>query len=96
MQSVPQAQRPRIKMSPRSSVRLFCKRRLTAGLSGFPGLDLSSAAQPVWIIGSSQTAEGKKALEARSLSSSRISLCRSHCAVRLRVRHNYIQAHGEG
>ena len=76
MQSVPRAQRPRTKMSPRSSVRLFWRRRLTAGLSGFSGLDLGSAARLVWILGSSRTAEGKKALEARSLSSSRISLCR--------------------
>jgi hypothetical protein len=75
MQSVPRAQRPRIKMPPRSSVRLFWKRRLTAGLSGFPGLDLGSAAQLVWIIGSSRTAKGEKALEARLLSSSQISLC---------------------
>jgi hypothetical protein len=49
MQSVPRAQRPQTKMSPRSSVRLFWKRRLTAGLVGFPGLDLGSEARLVWI-----------------------------------------------
>jgi hypothetical protein len=70
------AQRPQTKMSPRSSVGLFWKRRLTAGFSGFPELDLSSAARLVWILGSSRTAEGKKALEARLLSLSPILLCR--------------------
>jgi hypothetical protein len=76
MQSVPRAQRPQTKMSPRSYVRLFWKRCLTAGHSGFPGLDLGSAAPLVWILGSLQTAEGEKALEAKFLSSSEISLCR--------------------
>jgi hypothetical protein len=76
MQSVPQAQRPRTKMLPWSYVRLFWKGRFTAGLTGFPWFDLGSAARLVLILGSSQSAEGKKALEARSLSLTQISLCR--------------------
>jgi hypothetical protein len=35
-----------------------------AGLSCFSGLVFGSAARLVWILGSSRTAEGKKALEA--------------------------------
>jgi hypothetical protein len=51
MQSVPQAQSP--------CTKIFLKRRSTAGLSCFSGLDFESTERLVWIIGSSRTAEGK-------------------------------------
>jgi hypothetical protein len=72
MQSVLRAQSPHTKISPRSSVRLFGKRRvLTAGLSCFLGLDFgrlrSATGIDSWFVANWG---GKKALEARSLNSS--------------------------
>jgi hypothetical protein len=90
MQSFPGAQRPQAKMSPRSSLRLFWKRRFTAGLTGFSWFDLGSAARLVWILGLSRTAEGK-----RPWKQGRSARLESHCVVILQDRHAYIQAHGE-
>jgi hypothetical protein len=90
MRSVPRAQRPRTKMSPRSSVLLVWKRRLTAGLTGFPWL--ISAPQCDWygFLIRRELRRGR-----RPWKQGRSACLKSHCAVRLRDPHAYIQAHGK-
>jgi hypothetical protein len=72
MTSVPRAQKPRMRRSPRSS-SLERDKRWTGGLGSLALV--SSAVRLEWIIGSTRTAEGASALDAMWHSSSLISLC---------------------
>jgi hypothetical protein len=83
MQSFPRAQRPQTKMLSRSSVRLLWKRHLTAGLSA-PQRDRYGLLVRCELWGGE-----------RPWKEGRSARLKSHCAVRLRDRHTYIQAHGE-
>jgi hypothetical protein len=73
MTSVPRAQKPRMRRYPRSS-SFERDKRWTGGL-GTLAL-VSSAVRLEWIIRLTRTAEGASALDAKSHSSSLISLCR--------------------
>jgi hypothetical protein len=61
-------------MSPRSSLQLLLQKRHLTGSSLFSSTMFTSEVRLLRICGSFQTAEGERALEARSLSSSQISL----------------------
>jgi hypothetical protein len=74
MQSVPQVQRPQIKMSPQSSLQLLLQKRHLTGSSLLSSTPLDSKMPLLRTFGSLQTKEGERAFKARSLSSSQISL----------------------